>query len=313
MQSDGKILQVVGNHLYRFNTDGTRDTTWAVGRDGPEFQADVSHKVVLASPLLYERAFYTTQSLGFVAITSDTSPYAPYAKPNGPMFLNPDTRILTITGTQDGDVIRVYDEGYLFGIIFNDWETSFIYGDGAVAQIVINAAGGNDLIVIGGGYGDGNLPPAYVSGGDGNDTIVGSAAPDTISGNAGKDSINGGGGPDRLAGNGGHDALVGSTGNDRLYGDAGNDKLESGNDSDRLYGGDGDDILAGGGGVDTFYGGAGADLIAGGGGAADRAYYIDASDRLFGITSFTTDVVAAAAAPLASASASVKQIAPLLQ
>ncbi|WP_177413993.1 calcium-binding protein [Pseudomonas tructae] len=55
-----------------------------------------------------------------------------------------------------------------------------------------------------------------------------------------------------LSGGGGDDLLVGLAGDDQLFGGAGNDRLVGGAGADRLEGGQGNDRLEGGGGADTY-------------------------------------------------------------
>jgi uncharacterized protein len=90
------------------------------------------------------------------------------------------------------------------------------------------------------------------SGGNGNDSIVGTP---------GEDVLNGGNGNDVLSGLGGHDLLNGGNGADMLHGGTGNDILIGENGNDLLFGGDGRDVLAGGNGNDLLEGGAGADIF----------------------------------------------------
>lgn len=93
-----------------------------------------------------------------------------------------------------------------------------------------------------------------LGGGDGNDTIVGTAGKDWLTGNGGDDVIDGGAGNDLLMGNEGDDTLRGSAGDDILYG------------------GQGDDLLHGGAGADTLFGGGGVDIASYAGSAAVRVY-----------------------------------------
>jgi hypothetical protein len=128
-----------------------------------------------------------------------------------------------------------------------DWLMAFAEG-----------SGGNDYLA-GCGYADG---------GDGNDTLIGTAGPDTLYGGAGNDLIYGMAGDDELAGSygdssihDGNDTLYGGPGNDLLAGDGGDDKLVGGDGDDALYGGAGDDQLIGGAGNNTLYGGSGSDTL----------------------------------------------------
>lgn len=62
---------------------------------------------------------------------------------------------------------------------------------------------------------------------DGDDTFVGTSAPDRASGAKGQDRLRGRDGADCLAGQGGRDIVVGGRGADRLKGGAGNDRLRA--------------------------------------------------------------------------------------
>jgi len=91
-----------------------------------------------------------------------------------------------------------------------------------------------------------------IDGGDGGDTISGSATNDTIFGRAGGDTLNGNGGNDSLDGGAGADTLAGGAGIDALDGGAGDDTLNGGAGDDTLTGGAGNDSLQGGGGLNVF-------------------------------------------------------------
>ena len=131
-----------------------------------------------------------------------------------------------------------------------------------------------------------------LDGGDGSDTIIGSAFADRISqgndgggglvlGNGGDDRLVGDSGLDRLFGGDGNDALVGIEGNDELDGGAGDDRLDSGPDADIDRGGAGNDRIVAGDGDDSVFGEAGADLAFGGNGK-DKIDGGGGPDRLFG-------------------------------
>jgi uncharacterized delta-60 repeat protein len=208
--------------------------------------------------------------------------------------LPPDTYItlngsLVISGTNGNDVILLELREWLEGgpgadplmkVTINGKESDWI-DPWFVRQMIVQAGAGDDIVVVGAGVGSvelfgfgqyGNMG-VYISGGDGNDRLVGGDYADTISGNANKDRIDGGYGDDRLAGNGGNDAITGSAGRDRIYGDNGDDRIEAGSQNDRIWGGDGADLLGGGSGSDSLYGGQGDDTLAGGSGSGtDKAY-----------------------------------------
>lgn len=88
-------------------------------------------------------------------------------------------------------------------------------------------------------------------------------------------TINGGNGKDTLAGTADGDFIDGGNGSDTLDGGAGDDTLEGGNGADTLAGGEGDDTLLGENGDDSLDGGAGSDTIDGGRGW-DTVIYLGA-------------------------------------
>lgn len=109
-----------------------------------------------------------------------------------------------------------------------------------------------------------------ISGGDGNELIVGLQGSDTINSNGGDDIIQGNEDADKLNGGRGDDILQSGSGSDLLFGMDGDDALSGGDDddllsggdgSDKLYGGQGDDILQGGPGADYFDCGDGIDIV----------------------------------------------------
>jgi hypothetical protein len=91
-----------------------------------------------------------------------------------------------------------------------------------------------------------------LSGGDGNDTIIGSLRSETLVGGDGDDVLDGGAGNDQLFGGKGNDTLIGGEGSDYLQGGDGDDFLWGGDGADYLDGGDGQDAFQGGPGRDRF-------------------------------------------------------------
>jgi Ca2+-binding RTX toxin-like protein len=73
-----------------------------------------------------------------------------------------------------------------------------------------------------------------LTGGSGDDHLLGDHQANRLDGSAGDDT---------LRGRGGDDTLVGGAGDDRLEGGAGNDRLLGGRGTDTLLGGDGDDVF----------------------------------------------------------------------
>jgi Ca2+-binding RTX toxin-like protein len=138
------------------------------------------------------------------------------------------------------------------------------------------------------------------------DNITGGAGNDVLVGRAGDDQLNGDNDNDTLYGQAGTDTLLGLNNSDRLYGGSGADSLDGGDGTDWVYGGSGDDSLANSGGViDLLFGGSGNDSIVGGGsnetitggygadsltggGGDDRFLYLDPKDTNDQITDFAS-------------------------
>lgn len=144
---------------------------------------------------------------------------------------------LIVVGTDGGDVLNVVRAGTDLVV----WANGRSLGQFTVplTSIVMDARGGNDLVLIG--------------------SQISTSA--EIYGGAGNDLITGGIGNDRLYGEDGNDILLGMNGNDLLDGGDGNDLLFGGFGNDVLRGGFGNDWLFGGPGVDDLDGGPGDDHL----------------------------------------------------
>jgi hypothetical protein len=79
-------------------------------------------------------------------------------------------------------------------------------------------------------------PGKTITGGDGNDTITGTAFDDTILAGNGNDTVTGGFGIDYIEGGAGNDTLTGSAGDDTLVGGSGIDTLSGGVGNDTVMG-----------------------------------------------------------------------------
>ncbi len=110
-----------------------------------------------------------------------------------------------------------------------------------------------------------------VSGGVGNDTLVGDELVNLLNGGAGDDSLHG------LDAN---DVLLGDLGDDVLRGGVGNDSLEGGNGNDSIFGEADDDTILISFGDDSINGGAGTDLLIG---IEDVDFHLTDSELLSGI------------------------------
>lgn len=104
--------------------------------------------------------------------------------------------------------------------------------DGVLATVAgtrlikVTGLAGDDTLLI--QDGDGSMPAAILSGGDGNDFLQGGGRDDTLFGGNGDDLLIGGRGADHLFGDAGNDRFIWNAGdgNDRIDGGAGYDKVE---------------------------------------------------------------------------------------
>lgn len=119
-----------------------------------------------------------------------------------------------------------------------------------------------------------------LSGGGGDDTLIGRAGNDRIYGGEGDDVLKAGSGNNRVYGGAGDDVMVTRGGRDKVYAGEGDDYVKSGGGNDRIYAHAGDDRVYAGSGNDRVYGQAGNDQIYGGGGK-DKLYGHDGNDVVF--------------------------------
>jgi uncharacterized delta-60 repeat protein len=176
---------------------------------------------------------------------------------------------ISVTGTSGNDDIYFTTEYYWGTALLNGIGRSYFPED--IGRFAASAGAENDVI-----HGEwlGTIRAAQFSGGEVNDSIVGTDKSDTLIGNAGSDTIIGGSGADFIRGNGGRDHLYGSGGNDRIYG---------GDAGDWIYGQVGNDQLFGDGGTDRIYSDdEGGDTIHGGGGNDLLVTRDSTTDVLFG-------------------------------
>ena len=152
-------------------------------------------------------------------------------------------------------------------------------------RLLVNSGAGNDTVTL-------NAPDALfsavvsVNGQDGDDLLqVGTLATSvSMTGGTGDDMLIGGMQDDRLDGGAGNDVLNGPGGNEQLYGGSGDDSLLGGSGADLLDGGEGNDRLFGqGGSGDTLTGGNENDVLDGG---AGRDWLIE---NVYTSTNFLTD------------------------
>ncbi len=154
--------------------------------------------------------------------------------------------ILTVTGDDPDNSLTVSRDAA--GVLLvNGGTVSILGGIPTVANTtlirIFGLKGDDELLVD---DLNGAMPPAFLSGGDGNDTLVGSLADDELDGGSGEDTLRGGrGGNDHLLGGPGNDVLTGGPGADVLEGQEGNDQIvwNPGDGSDVVEGQSGDDTL----------------------------------------------------------------------
>lgn len=157
---------------------------------------------------------------------------------------------LVVVGTKKADDIHVRMNGANVEVLHNGTSLAQ-HGASLVTMVTIDAGKGHDNVHI-----DADVTVnAHLTGGVGNDTLVGSML--------GLNVLLGGAGKDNMTGGNLNDVLEGGNAGDILTGGAGDDNLSGGNGKDTLDAGDGNDIVVGGNGRDALTGGAGADNFAG--------------------------------------------------
>jgi Ca2+-binding RTX toxin-like protein len=153
--------------------------------------------------------------------------------------------ILTVTG-DDNDNTLIVSRDPAGTLLVNSGVIPITGGLATATNtslIRVLGLGGNDILSI--DDTNGSMPPANLLGGDGNDTLTGSAADDVLDGGPGNDILNGRGGNDQLIGGPGNDILIGGQGSDTILGGEGDDQI--------IWNpGDGSDIVEGEEGVDTL-------------------------------------------------------------
>ncbi|MGF1581442.1 MAG: DUF4397 domain-containing protein [Gemmataceae bacterium] len=214
--------------VFTVSVEEGETNTLAIGQtfgDTAEFTFDPNQPFIIEAGRGFDRLYYRASS-------SDLS--VPDITFRGGSWR--DT--VTVLGTEDDDVITIANgaSGYVLevndsNLFVESVEALFAYGRGG--SDVIDASDVADLGV-------------FLSGDDGNDTLIGGGRGDFIVGGDGADSILGGAGADQLFGQDGDDELFGGRGNDLLSGGRGRDFLSGGRGFDFLLGGRGRDFLTGG-------------------------------------------------------------------
>ena len=176
----------------------------------------------------------------------------------------------------------------------------------------LSGVSGNDVIYGGVPAGVANANPndatyrsqATIDDTCANEPAIDETQTDQITGGDGNDTLLGGPGRDEITGDGGNDRLCGLTGRDGLDGDGprgvtpkptspdGKDTVEGGSQDDRITGGGDNDYLTGSGGNDRVLGGPGQDDVLGDVGR-DHLEGGDDNDIVIGDTSTITEAKAA--------------------
>lgn len=155
--------------------------------------------------------------------------------------LDQDTGILSITGTDESDVIVVRPAANRDNIRVQVNGEKAFFAKADVKGITVDAGAGNDYVSIFQVGGRIEIP-ATISGGAGDDTLAGGDADDVIIGGAGHDQLHGGRGNDLLRGGDGNDTIIGGAGDDTVIGGLGIDHIVTGNGNDDVRGGNRDVI-----------------------------------------------------------------------
>ena len=176
------------------------------------------------------------------------------------------------------DIIEIKAFGYteVYGHEPTSAGVTSIIGDGGkgndILQLsqsitaVANLSGGtgNDKVIGGSGggvlYGDGGT----AGGPDGDDEVGGYGGVYQIYGGGGNDLLHGGGAADVISGGDGNDTIFGNGSDDNISGNEGDDLVIGGIGNDTLSGDGGNDDVRGEDGNDTIYGFAGNDILRGG-------------------------------------------------
>lgn len=211
-----------------------------------------------------------------------------------------------------GATTRIVNDGLIEGVFAISLGSGYdqVFNTGTIVGDV-TLGGGNDRY-----EGVAGLVTGSVSGGDGNDLLVGGATGEWLSGGDGIDTLNGGGGNDVLNGGAGIDDLDGGEGRDRaVYDDAGGltvdlefQELNTGSaagdildsvegvvvtgGASQLFGDSGRNLLIGGGEADLLDGRGDVDRMAGG--AGNDIYVVDhRRDRIVEYAGGGSDLVRA--------------------
>jgi Ca2+-binding RTX toxin-like protein len=171
---------------------------------------------------------------------------------------------VTIDGGEGPDSVALGGLGGLQVANLNAGETApdadvtlgraFGRGHKSIEGFELNGNGGSDVLSLSGGAGFDRAAPRHVSlsGGPGDDLILGSPRDDELTGESGNDTLLGLAGADSLAGGDGDDTISGKGAPDLLLGLKGSDRILGGGGRDLVLPGPGRDRVNCGGGRDYF-------------------------------------------------------------
>jgi Ca2+-binding RTX toxin-like protein len=169
---------------------------------------------------------------GLVAAVIAATGLAVQANAAQPVTAKLNHGVLRIKGTNADDklTLRLHtgDQGILELDVGDDGSADFSFEKASVANIVVQARAGDDLIRIDEGNGAfTDSIPTTLNGGDGNDTIAGGKGIETLRGGPGDDSIDGNGGNDVAKLGAGDDVFVWDPGDgsDTIEGQSGTDTM----------------------------------------------------------------------------------------
>jgi Ca2+-binding RTX toxin-like protein len=140
--------------------------------------------------------------------------------PTAQVLVTRTTDVVSVTGTDNADDLRAFEESGLF-VIVSEGSTGLTSSDCTVVdpQRVECAPTSSLELTLGGGADSVTSTlsvPMKASGGTGRDTLIGGARADTLRGQDGNDTLKGRAGRDRLVGGAGRDTCVGGDGQDSL-------------------------------------------------------------------------------------------------